>query len=123
MSNPTTKTPSLIGGRSAARREPPPPQPPPAPVKWYRVTSPDKKITQPQGGVNQEFVLRMGKEISSASYNIAFLRNRGVTLEELTSPPGWWNEAQQKGLQRHEDLTAKGIELADPVPLEPAPAA
>lgn len=118
----TKPTPSLIGNRAGQRREPLPPQPPPAPQKWYRVTSPDKKISQPMGGVNQEFILRQGKEISSASYNIQFLKNRGVVLEEIPAP-GWYVEAQQKALSRHAELLDKGIDLPDPVPLEPAPAA
>ena len=124
MSNPNpSKTPSLIGGRNAQRREAPPPQPPAPPQKWYRVTSPDKKISQPQGGVNQEFILRQGKEISSGSYNIQYLKNRGVTLEELPGPPGWFIEAQAKGMERHAQLTAQGIDLPDPAPLETPPAA
>lgn len=108
MSKPSA--PSLIGNPKPAKAAAPAAPAKTGPLRWFLVESPDKVIRLPS---RAEFVIRQGKEINSAEYDVGLLQARGVKLKEIDTP-NWWNEAQAKGIDRHAELAAKGIILPDP---------
>lgn len=78
-------------------------------VRWFRVTSETRQVPRDHG----DYVLKRGKEISSASFDIQKLRNIGVTLEEIPTP-GWYIEAQRKGQDLAEQLASEGVDVEVP---------
>jgi len=117
MSNPDQKpAASMIGPAGQKKKSAPAPSGPPKVMQWARVLE-DRTVTVNRGGFNQAFTLKTGKEISNENFDFTMLKNRGVKLEILTQPPGWWLEAQRRGNDRHAELTAAGIELGDAPPL------
>lgn len=63
-------------------------------VQWF-VVEDDREVPQ-RGGT---FLLRKGKLINSAGYNIAELKRSGVVLKEAEAPL-WWREAQARAAGR-----------------------
>lgn len=112
MPSPKTTT-SLIGNRPKVAPEP---APPPMPNRWYRVAS-DRQVPRAGGS----YLLRAGKEINSANYDIPALRRAGVDLVEIPTPP-WFLAAQEASVERHAQLVAAGADLGDHPPPYEAPA-
>jgi hypothetical protein len=116
-------TPSLIGNqKAAAAAVASPAAPARGPLKWFVITTGDKIIRRPG---KEEYVIRQGKEINDAEYDIALLKSRGVGLEPIKTP-AWWKEAQLAGDRKRDELASRGINLppAEPyVDPDEAPAA
>lgn len=94
-------------------------------LKWFRVTSGGEKghrIPRPHG----DFLLRQGKEINDANFEIPRLLNLGVKLEEIPTP-GWFVKQQADAQEKYLRLVDEGVELPEPpeyeVPPAPSPAA
>lgn len=89
-----------------------------APVKkeqrWYRVMA-DKQVPRTGG----HDLLRAGKEITSANFDVELLRKQGVSLEEI-EPPAWFVDQQEQSLARHDALVAEGHDLGEHPEYKPA---
>lgn len=110
----STKVPSLIQKPPTGRKVAPPPAGPTEPVRFFRVDSPDARITRPQG----DYVLRRGKEVRSDQYDVKLLMNRGVKLVEI-STPGWYTEQQRAGREKALELRSAGHDVEVPAEFEP----
>lgn len=108
--------PSLLGKRAAEKAAAARPAAP-APKRenrFYKVLE-DKQVPRTGG----HDLLRAGKEIQSANYDVDLLRKQGVKLEEI-EVPAWYVDQQEQSAARHAALTDAGHELGDHPDYKPA---